>query len=481
MAKRMSVSKPWRILFPARLYAQLHGHLFPGDKDEHAAVLLASIAETASDVRLLVRTLHRAVDGKDFVPGQHSYRTLRANFVTEKIWQARNEGLIYLAVHNHRGTNSVNFSNTDLWSHERGYPALLKINHDRPVGALVFAERALAGDIWLPGGQRTHLTNGIIVGQRRQVLTAGLLVQGQRQYSRYDRQVRLFGDSGQDIIGKAKVAIIGLGGAGSLLSEYLGRLGVGHFVLIDSDRVETTNLCRLVGAKHWDDGSWFFGAGGFPWLQKRIARRKVSIAKRNIRRANRNACVKKIAKDFFASGVAEDLKDCDYMFLAADTMRARLLFNAIVHQYLIPGSQAGVKILSRPEDGEILGVHAIARPVYPESGCFYCNQLINGSRLTEEMQSPEERRAQQYVNDHEVLAPSVITLNALASAQAANDFIFYMTGLTHPEAHPGYVRFEPLSRKVWNDRTRTDTDCCHCSQSQGSCFARGDGMKLPSF
>ena len=36
--------------------------------------------------------------------------------------------------------------------------------------------------------------------------------------------------------------------------------------------------------------------------------------------------------------------DCDYLFLAADTMRARLLFNAIVHQYLVPGVQVGAKV-----------------------------------------------------------------------------------------------------------------------------------------
>lgn len=30
--------------------------------------------------------------------------------------------------------------------------------------------------------------------------------------------------------------------------------------------------------------------------------------------------------------VAEELVDCDHLFLAADTMQARLVFNAVVHQ-----------------------------------------------------------------------------------------------------------------------------------------------------
>ena len=82
---------------------------------------------------------------------------------------------------------------------------------------------------------------------------------------RYDRQVRLFGDHGQEMLGKAKVAIVGLGGVGFLLAEYLARLGVGHFVLVDPDRVESTNLPRLVGATRWDAAPRIFEATSSGW------------------------------------------------------------------------------------------------------------------------------------------------------------------------------------------------------------------------
>jgi hypothetical protein len=35
-----------------------------------------------------------------------------------------------------------------------------------PVGALVFADRAVAGDIWLPDGTRVELADGSIIGRR---------------------------------------------------------------------------------------------------------------------------------------------------------------------------------------------------------------------------------------------------------------------------------------------------------------------------
>ena len=38
-----------------RLFDELHRHLFPGDHDEHGAVILAGIAKTNSETRFLAR------------------------------------------------------------------------------------------------------------------------------------------------------------------------------------------------------------------------------------------------------------------------------------------------------------------------------------------------------------------------------------------------------------------------------------------
>lgn len=475
------MNKPWRILIPQRMYAQLHAHLFPGDNDEHGAVILAGLAETLHDVRLLARELQLAVDGRDYVPGKRGYRMLRAEFITNQVMKARDERLVHLAIHNHSGTDRVAFSGDDLRSHERGYPALLQISRGVPVGALVFAEDAIAGDIWLSAQSRVTLAGATIIGPCRRLLTPGRLSYSMQFDPRYDRQVRLFGDRGQEMLRKAKVAIVGLGGVGSLLAEYLARLGVGHFVLIDPDRVESTNLPRLVGATGWDAAPRIFEATSMGWLKalgRRLAWDKVHLAKRNIRRANPDATIRTLAVDFVEPHVPGHLTDCDYIFLAADTMRARLLFNAIVHQYLIPGVQIGAKVMS-DDNGAVCDIYAVTRPVMPESGCLLCNGLVNPAKLQEEALSDEERREQRYVDDPDVIAPSVITLNALASAQAANDFMFYMTGLAMDDTALDYMRFRPSRREVWWDRPRASRDCVDCSQSERSRFAKGDGRRLP--
>ena len=383
--------------------------------------------------------------------------------------------MAYLAIHNHGGTDSVAFSQDDIASHERGYPALLDIARGMPVGALVFARSAVAGDLWFPGCARAPLNHATVVGHRRQLLFPMPETQV-AAVGMYDRQSRLFGDAGQALLRRTRVGIVGLGGAGSILAELLGRLGVGGFVLADPDRVEVTNLPRLIGARRRD-------AVVPSWLPRVIADRlrepKVRIATRNIRRANRDARIEAMARDFLDEDVAARFTDCDFLFLAADTMAARLLFNAIVHQYGIPGIQVGAKI-PVADDGAVGNVFCVSRMVTPEQGCLWCNGLINPGRLQDEAVPEAARRGYAYLNDPAVVAPSVITINAIACAHAADDFLFHLTGLKYDDAETGWFRWNSRRAVAGYDMPRRGVDCAECSQTANSRLGMGDNGALPT-
>jgi hypothetical protein len=465
------------------LFERMTRHLFPGDNDEHGAVLIAGIAEGNDEVRLLARDLIIARDGIDFVPGKFGYRAFTADFVARLSNKCAREQLAYFSVHNHGGDDSVGFSKVDLESHKRGYPALLDITRGGPVGGLVFARNAVAGEIWRPTGV-SNLDGMIVTGMNTQRLYPKPKNIPGISDRVYHRQSLMFGSIGQFHLKDAKVGIIGLGGVGSLVNEYLARLGVGEIVGIDFDKVERSNRSRIVGSNQWDSSDWL-AASGIRWIQRigeKIARTKVSVAKRVARQANPRIEYRPVVGDITDQQVANQLRDADFMFLCADSMQSRLVFNALVHQYLIPGVQIGSKVSIDTKSGRIGNVFSVARFILPEQrgGCLLCNGLISADMLQEEALSNEERRQQKYVEDDLIAAPSVITLNAVGAAQATNQFLFHFLGLfDHDHVRRGYSMYY-ARENVWRQaETRSDDSCLHCGVSTSSVYGRGDRASLP--
>src|SRR5882757_11310448 len=87
----------WELIFPEEIFDRLHAHLFPGDHDEHGAIIAAGIARSPDGhVRLLARHLHLARDGEDFVYGKRGYKMFRAEFVRDQMMACCEERLVYL-------------------------------------------------------------------------------------------------------------------------------------------------------------------------------------------------------------------------------------------------------------------------------------------------------------------------------------------------------------------------------------------------
>lgn len=435
----------------------LMAHLFPGDRDEHGAVLHAGVVACGSALRLVIKHIEPAVFGRDYVEGEYGYRALTPTFIHRQITQCRDQCLAYLAVHNHGSDRRVSFSRIDLESHERGYPALRDIGKGIPVGALVFGHRSVAADIWLPNGTRRKLGTYCVIGQTIKRLYSSPQSTSTASPA-HDRQIRMFGSAGQAVLGMSKVAVVGLGGVGSLVAEYLARLGIGHLVLIDPDSIEDTNLSRVVGATTADVKT------GLP---------KTQIAVRHAREMATKTVIDAISEDVTKESVAETLRDCDFIFLAADSMRARLLINALVHQYLIPAVQIGAKI--RPNaSGSLEDTMSAVRHIRPRHGCLWCNGLIDPVQLAIEAKTDEERKDQAYgVNAPN---PSVITLNAVAAAHAVNDFLFDFLNIRSQKNDTAYQHFHFLKGTVKHVIPRRDLNCSEC----GRRFGTGDAMELPT-
>ncbi len=459
----------------------LEKHLFPGDHDEHGAILTIGTSVNQNHLRLFVRDVFCAEDGVDFVPGTVGYRELKPAFIARIAQYCSDQNLGYLAVHCHGGQDSVGFSEIDIASHERGYPALLQITRGGPVGALVFSRNAVAGDVWL-SNKRLDLSYLTIVGKNSHRLYSSPQKSELSLDEKFSRHTVLFEHTKGNIFRKLKVGLIGAGGAGSIINQSLSRLGVGQIVTVDPQRIELANLPRVVGSRERD--AWpFFTKSKFMLLQKlgqRLAKPKVEIARRAAVEADSKIQYTALMMDVANPEATKHLKDCDFLFLAADSMSARVIFNALVYQYLIPGIQVGVKI-EHEANGHITNIFAVKRPVLPNNyGCLICHDLICFSALQEELLSPEERKAQRYIQNQSEFVPSVITLNSLPASSAVNDFMFMFTRLFSASAYLRHQLDFVQDQQVLFVEPNADFNCLVCGGSARSIKARGDRVSLPT-
>jgi hypothetical protein len=143
----------------------------------------------------------------------------------------------------------------------------------------------------------------------------------------HDRQVRAFGEEGQRAIRAMRIAIVGLGGTGSVVAEQLAYLGVHQFLLIDPDVVDETSLNRLVGATRRD-----------------LGRPKVLVGRRFIRRVTPEAQVRAVRGDILERKVGLLLTDVDFVFCCTDTHGSRHVVNQLAYQYFVPCIDMGVVI-----------------------------------------------------------------------------------------------------------------------------------------
>lgn len=65
-----------------------------------------------------------------------------------------------------------------------------------------------------------------------------------------ERTELLIKNQGQEILKKAHLLVVGLGGVGSFATEFLARAGVGEMTIIDGDEVDITNINRQLPALH---------------------------------------------------------------------------------------------------------------------------------------------------------------------------------------------------------------------------------------
>ena len=129
---------------------------------------------------------------------------------------------------------------------------------------------------------------------------------------RFSRQIILknIGIIGQKKILSSKVLIVGAGGLGSPVAEFLSRAGVGKIGIVDNDSVALSNLHRQS-----------------LYLMKDIGKSKVKIAKEKIKKINTNIKIKTYKIRLNHINFKKIINDYDYIVDGSDNFKTKFLLN----------------------------------------------------------------------------------------------------------------------------------------------------------
>jgi adenylyltransferase/sulfurtransferase len=161
---------------------------------------------------------------------------------------------------------------------------------------------------------------------------------------RYQRQITLLGEEGQESLRRARVLVAG-GGLGTIVAADLAAAGVGFLRLADNDRVELSNLNRQ-----------------FLFRPDDIGREKTLAAMERLHLLNPEIQVEGISQTIDNETINELVKDIDLIVDAMDNFATRFILN-----------QGRLQPPSSMIHGAVRGFFGQATTLIPgKTGCLQC-------------------------------------------------------------------------------------------------------------
>lgn len=436
------------IVFPESVFDTLRKALLASTL-ESSAILVATPVGHGTSTRLLVGEVHH-VPPSDYRKRNTSRVIVDPVFIAPLAKEAIRGGRSLVFVHTHPGDHDLpSFSAIDDDGEQSLLDFLSKRGSKAVHAALLFGQNACRARLL----QNKAPCRVLAIGRQRRVEFEPF--EKPRDAKNMDRQIRLLGSRGQKQLESISLAIVGLGGVGSVVAQTLAYLGVTRFTLIDPDTVETTNLNRLVGAGPED-----------------VGRAKVDVAAATVRRANPHASVKIIKGNILEGEVSKVVTESDFFFCCTDSQASRAVLNQLAYQYLIPGINIGVAIAVR--GGEITHISGRVQLLAPQIACLTCQDVLDAKTVRLEFMTEAERRQDPYfVGDGEP-QPAVISLNSTMASLAVTMFLSVVAGLP---SEPRNLIYNAIEGRVRPTAASIVPNCIVCS-SRGA-LSRGDTWLIP--
>ena len=265
----------------------------------------------------------------------------------------------------------------------------------------------------------------------------------------FDRSVRALGlDAMRRIVDAQTVTVVGVGGLGSIVAEHLVHMGFAQLNLVDFDKLEVTNMNRIVGATFQD-------------AQEGVL--KVEAVKKHLLGINPAAQIACLPRSVFDGQVEEALAASDWVIVATDNHASRFHVQELCFKYFVPFITAGVNITV--EEGQVTDMSGEVILVrMGDRVCLNCLGRVNYNEVAKELHpDPVVREglvAKGYVRGAEVHEPAVKTLNTMLATMAVDTLVNQYTERQRDVAVLVYENNQYPT--IYEDKVSVEHRATHC-------------------
>jgi len=415
--------------------------LLTPDGAENAGVLFCGTSQIDRRRRLLVRRF-LPVPQELYIERESYHLEIAPAFYNRVVSECLSDRLTPIIVHSHPFHGEANYSSSDDYGESRLLETLNALLPSTRPASLVISYTSVTGREF-DNSRFRRLTGISIVGS-----PSNTIFFAESQFvdpisERFDRQIRAFGEEGQRTLEHLRVAVVGLGGIGSLVAEQLARAGVGHILLIDFDRVEESNVSRVFGA-----------------TSRNVGDLKADVLGKHLRKLGANISI--INDSVIRQSVLVKLRDRDAIFACVDSDQARAILNRFAHQYLVPVIDHGTRLDGR--SGTVTAAAGRVSIVGPGFTCLRCSHHISSERIRAESMPREERlklAREGYIMGIDEPAPAVVSLNTVIAGLGATAGLNLFVGLTGSPQPLGQI-YDATSGAVFPISPKHDHGCDIC-------------------
>ena len=440
---------------PTNVFEEIQTHLLEKNADSESAGFMFVVPATQDgDSDVYDHVEWYPVPPEGFVEDSRFHLELTDEFRASVIKRAHDLGASIVEFHSHLGPQPARFSPFDRRGLSEFVPHVRWRLRKRPYFAVVVTRTGFDSLAWMTDTEKPQHLDAIVAGDR--VFQPTKLSSLVADSARYDRNARFFGQSGQDALAAANVAVVGVGGLGTHVVQQLALLGVGSLVLIDSEEVDDTNRNRYVGLRHDDP------VPGMP---------KVELGRRLAGEVNPAVEVVPIPECLRSQPAFDAIIESDYVFGCLDNDGSRLILNELCLAYAKPYFDLASDII---EDGTSYGGRVCV--VGDDKGCLVCYDELDLQAAQVDLMSDKQRKdyADIYgvqLSDLGRVGPSVVSINGVVASLGVTEFMLMATGVPR---RPSKVLKYYGERGVITAPTRSpDPDCYHCTAIRGKTDAAG--------